>query len=520
MIQIRPILIAAALLLAVPAVQARIAASDLDPYIFGDSLTITANSRISADSLRHIRKHTAPSAQRVEATRMLGDYFLERHTDSAFIYLNMAGDEARSLGLDSAAMLIRMRIDGYMPFLGMGAEGYTDFKEIDPSAFSEELKRAYFLASCELHHNLAMKYPESAQRNRNIIRTVEAIDSLLPFYAPESTIYRYLYAYRTLMNGDKSIAAAALAELLPELRDKPALYVRACVILADFYENNPNRRDEYFDYLLEAAIVSLKNGIVRPTLMAKLGKELYLNGDEKRGARCIYLAFRTNDYEQGLYRLNKTGEYAGMLTSRGNKMLTAMTAVSIIALLIITALAFMLISERRKAALSRAAAEAETNKYREELQRLRNQRREYLSLAFSTLEYFKEFNRYVHRKLTAGQAKDLFKEVENGRWTQTQADKFFEEFDTLFLKNGDGFLERLNALLQPGQALSLLPGNKMSPEIRIAALMSLGISDSQLIASVLGLSLNTVYTYRNRLKGRALNRAEFENQIREINETP
>lgn len=56
----------------------------------------------------------------------------------------------------------------------------------------------------------------------------------------------------------------------------------------------------------------------------------------------------------------------------------------------------------------------------------------------------------------------------------------------------------------------------MTPELRIAAFLRLGISDSARIAHGLGLSVNTVYTYRNRLRGRAVDRDSFERDLREI----
>lgn len=174
-----------------PALGARNSIVDIDPYIFGDSLLLSRNVRV-VDSLKAIRNKTVPSVSSVMAAQELGDYFLEHYTDSAFIYWNMARDEATALGLDREAMMLRMKIDGYMPFIGMGAEGFTDFTKIDKTDFDSELKRAYFLASCELHYNLAIKYPDSHQKNRNIGKTVEAIDSLMLYYSPDVPVYRYL----------------------------------------------------------------------------------------------------------------------------------------------------------------------------------------------------------------------------------------------------------------------------------------------------------------------------------------
>ena len=88
--------------------------------------------------------------------------------------------------------------------------------------------------------------------------------------------------------------------------------------------------------------------------------------------------------------------------------------------------------------------------------------------------------------------------------------KFFEVFDSEFLKAFPDFIERLNSLLQPDKQVKLLSGDRFTPELRIAAFIRLGITDSSRISGVLNLSLNTIYTYRNRLRSRAIDRDNFD----------
>ncbi len=490
----------------------------LDPYIFGDSLELARNYSY-ADSLKRVRNSTLPSAERVKASHSLGDYYKEHYIDSAFMYWNMARDEAVALGLEREALILRMQIDANMPFIGMGAEGYTDFSRINSTSFDSNLKRLYFLASSELYYNLAMNYPESAQKNRTIAKAVESIDSLMRHYPADTPVYRYLYAFRNHMTGNRTIAAATMAELLPELENRPALYVQGSRILADFYADNPDRRKDYMAYLTDAVMTSLRNGVIRPALLARLGRELCLDGDTKRGARCIYLAMTSPDSEECLYSLRDVAIYAPMLSGADTHSLMIRNIVSATLLLIIAALAIFLIAGRRTARRREKIYEEIIRKESENSAHLRTERSNYLSLAFVALENLKEFNRYAHRKLTANQAKTLFKDLEHGTFVQSLSERFFEEFDAMFLKSEPEFIERLNSLLRSDQHLELLqPGNRLSPELRIAALMSMGITDSSRIASVLGLSLNTVYTYRNRLKGRAVTRADFENQISKISD--
>ena len=118
--------------------------------------------------------------------------------------------------------------------------------------------------------------------------------------------------------------------------------------------------------------------------------------------------------------------------------------------------------------------------------------------------------------IKAGQVKDLYADVEKGLFRQTLQEKFFEEFDSNFLEDFPGFFEKLNELLLPERRLTVAPGTSLTPELRIAAFMRLGVNDSAKLAQVLNLSLNTIYTYRNRLRGRAADRENFERNIMKI----
>ena len=90
-----------------------------------------------------------------------------------------------------------------------------------------------------------------------------------------------------------------------------------------------------------------------------------------------------------------------------------------------------------------------------------------------------------------------------------------------FINLHPDFVARVNELLQPDQRFApIAEGASLSAELRMLALMISGISDSTRLARFLGLSLNTVYTYRTRLKGRALDRENFEEKLRKIYEIP
>jgi len=71
-------------------------------------------------------------------------------------------------------------------------------------------------------------------------------------------------------------------------------------------------------------------------------------------------------------------------------------------------------------------------------------------------------------------------------------------------------------LLKPDERIELRDGELLNTDLRILAFMRLGVDESTRIAQVLNYSVNTIYSYRNRLKNRAVNRENFENDIMKI----
>ena len=93
----------------------------------------------------------------------------------------------------------------------------------------------------------------------------------------------------------------------------------------------------------------------------------------------------------------------------------------------------------------------------------------------------------------------------------------FLNFDSVFLHLFPNFVNDFNALLQPEMQVSAKEENRLTTEIRIFALIRLGIEDSSKIAEFLHYSVNTIYNYRARIKNGALcNREQFERRVKTL----
>ena len=140
---------------------------------------------------------------------------------------------------------------------------------------------------------------------------------------------------------------------------------------------------------------------------------------------------------------------------------------------------------------------------------------QFLSLSSIYIEKLDKFHRVAKRKLKANQVSDLYELLESGKMLTEQSQMFYKIFDNAFIHIYPTFVNDVNNLLVEDKRFDL-HDMKLNTELRILAFLRLGIDDSEQIAQFLGLSLNTIYTYRNRLKSRAINRNTFDADVMKI----
>lgn len=117
-------------------------------------------------------------------------------------------------------------------------------------------------------------------------------------------------------------------------------------------------------------------------------------------------------------------------------------------------------------------------------------------------------------KLKPKQVDDLYEQIQTGKLLRDQTAKFLEVFDSTFLSIFPKFADEVNSLLRADAQLAQSDPDKLSTELRILAFMRLGIDDATRVAKFLNLSVNTVYTYRNKMKNRASDREKFEENLK------
>lgn len=264
---------------------------------------------------------------------------------------------------------------------------------------------------------------------------------------------------------------------------------------------------------------------------------LYDRGDVDRARRYAEVALRnSSEYDRNL----RYGQVAGYLNrledmerdaerERLNHFRTILAVVVTFTLCLIAALSFLVIMNRRlhrakktlkernlhisslnRELCSQRAEIVEANRVKEEYIAM------FLSISSQYIDKLTSFQNDVRRRISRNQTDELLVELRDAERAGRELDNFYRMFDDIFLNIYPTFVDDFNSLLSDEGKISLPKGGGLNAELRIYALVRLGINDSTRIASLLHYSVQTIYNYRNKVKNAALDRAGFEDAVRGI----
>lgn len=347
--------------------------------------------------------------------------------------------------------------------------------------------------------------------------SIRAVDSILKYSEPESPHRLIVEGIRYYMCGDRAMAVGCLTQAVDDLDKSDVLFPDAAMFLADIYKDTPAEYNEHLFYLINAATADARRANCESLALLNLGAEFYRHGNLSRAYK--YLSTAALAAEQSDVK-DLYDDIAPVMTALVNTMQQRdksrerLMTILIIALIVIVVMIFF----ARTAVVHRDALRIDDiNRLSKSVATRDRYISRLLDLCSVYVEGLEEFNRLVDRKLKANQYQDLYRLVESGKIIQDQTGRFFDVFDGAVLNIYPDFVSEVNSLLLPDKQIPNPGTGTLTPELRILAFMRMGVTDSNRLSKFLGLSLNTIYTYRNRIKSRAINREKFEQDFLSLN---
>jgi hypothetical protein len=140
----------------------------------------------------------------------------------------------------------------------------------------------------------------------------------------------------------------------------------------------------------------------------------------------------------------------------------------------------------------------------------------FLGLCSTYIDKLDDYRKMVSKKLSGGQTAELGRLTRASDLKETELEELFSNFDKMFLHIYPDFVDEFNNLLMDDEKIIPKKG-ELNTELRIYALIRLGVEDSSMIAKFLGYSVNTIYNYRAKVKNKTkISRDNFETTVRRI----
>ncbi len=366
---------------------------------------------------------------------------------------------------------------------------------------------------------------------------------------------------RDIVQADKLIALNCAAEavrvLSPYLKqmDKDNQNPYICFTAAQAFAQTGNKERAMY-YLALTAIADMKLATNEYQALPLLAQHLYDNGDVERAYIYLLCSMEDASYCKAQLRAIETShifpiiskQYKQHERQRRHNMHVLIVSLGILLIGVSCAVVFLRKQIRKLRAMRReqkrtnsqlAAANEKIQEAKERTQnaldkvqatneelqqtyarlRMTDKVKEeyiarYLDRCRGYLDTLAEYRRYTLRMLKEHRIDELEKAAKSEQGIKVEQDKFYADFDASFLTLYPQFIEKFNALLRPDAQIHCKREGQLNTELRIFALIRLGVTDTARIAHFLDFSVATVYNYRSKMRNKALCQpSEFEQMV-------
>lgn len=506
--------------------------------------------QIKENKLHELKKEarkTPPFS--VERYNLNNDIYLEYKaysSDSALHYLNENMLLARQLNDKERELKIQLELSYLLSSIGMYMEAADILNSIDRQTLPSSLLGHYYTCYEHVYFEAGAAQPRYKMFASRYAKLSHAYrDSMQVTLDPSSATYLWLRETQLREAGKYDEALEFSDRRLAEASFGTPQYALVAYQRFRLFESM-GKKDEHLYYLVLSAISDVRSAIKEQSSLMVLAQELNRKGDLKRAYDYINFSWEISQFYKTRLRswMNITplsminGNYQDIIKQQNRELLIYIACVALLALLLVIALIYIYRQMKALSIAKKGLQEVNERLFslNEELEEVnRHLRSTNLELSESNLikeayiaRFFKlcsvyvdrlqAYRKLVNKKLQRGQVAELLKMTHLSNDIVTvEVQELYANFDSAFLHLFPNFVESLNALLLPDEQIVLKPDELLNTELRIFALIRLGIKDSSQIAELLHYSVNTIYNYRSRVKTKArVSRDDFEDLVAKI----
>ena len=482
---------------------------------------------------RLAQRRSLSPAEQYEAHLQLIEAYQKYQVDSAVAYVRK--NRAIAATLNDPRIHSQAAIQQAWLFAteGLYIESKSLLDSIDRASLSPGLLPHYY----ETYLSFYSRYGQSTDNVGHYQMSERYRDSLLTVLDPRSLNHQITDATKTLYEGQERIAESALLTLLRHTTDENPERALIAYLLGVIYKNRGDS-DAQLRYFAMSAITDVVNAIKDNASLQSLALTYYDRGDVEHAYRFMDAAINDAIFCNARYRTveNSTvypiinASFRALEQAQQTKLHTYLILISLLSVGLIIGIVYSYVQVRRLARTRRALSltNQRLNNLNQVLKDANDNlfeanhiKEEYIANFFDicslNIEKLEDYRKSLHKKASAGKYEQVLQDLKSTDLAENELAALYHNFDTIFLNLYPTFVSEFNKLLLPDEEILPKPGELLNTELRIFALVRLGISDSVKIAGFLRYSLRTVYNYRTKIRQKARHsREEFEAQVRQI----
>ena len=522
----------------------------IDEAIARSAEYVSAHEHLIGEASRSLALETTARGKYQQSYRLF-ELYKPFVSDSAMYFLRQCINLADNMGDRSAAVRCRSQLAIRCSNIGMYDEALNILDSIRIEGIDSLALGTYYEAYNNVYSELSYYTRLDEMRQLYHAKSAHYEQLMLATLPPTSESCFLRREQRAQAEGKLDEAMRINDEWMKTV--EPGSHPYALVALYRYIEYKlQGDSTQMIHWLVESVLADIRNAAMDQGSMWELANELMLQGNLEKASS--YISF-TSDCANRYGSRQRNWQIAPLLNAiaknykaqserNTNQLRIALIFISILALLLLGVLSFLhrrnrqLLTARHALKESNdelATANSQLAKQTQELSALNAQlstlnsqltesnrvKEEYIgrfmSLCSQYIDKLDDYRKMVNKKMKNKELEELFRLSKSTELKEKELEELYQNFDSVFLHLFPNFVNDFNALLQPEMQVRPKEENRLTTEIRIFALIRLGIEDSSKIAEFLHYSVNTIYNYRARIKNGALdNRGQFETRIKEL----
>ena len=515
----------------------------LDSLISAQPQIVAAKEVRLAQLKNDLAKETT-AAGRYKATKRLYEEYSAYQYDSAYAYVSECLRLAQAMGDDMLMNESRLNLAHILSTACLMDKAFQTLSQIDTTRLSPDELILYHRTRTDLLIYQA-EYMQGTQYVQEYVRQLmaerrAAIATSVPH---DNVNYQLTLAESYADNNETQRAIELLSGLMGNYHSGERLYSIITSTMS-FHYSQSGDKDKQMQYLIKSAESDLEGCIRENTSLRLIADRLFDEGDIDRAYRYMRVAVDdANFYGTRLRNIQASRIVPKILTAYQTKqdrnhrnMMWLLGIISVIAAMLVVGVVaiYQLLKRYRrlndqKKAINEQLRQVnvqlgdtveqlhETNGLLREREKLKEEYiARFLTLSSRFIDRGEEQRKSLYRLHRDRKTEELARELKSTHFGNENAQLFYENFDNAFLNIYPNFVDEVNKLLQEGGKIEVKQGKRLTTESRVLALIRIGITDNQSIANILRASLTTIYTYRSKLKARAISKDSFESQVKAI----